>query len=225
MFRMPDFSILRVFEKGWTFEMNILIVGCGKVGSTLAGVLSREGHDVSIIDRYESSFDLLPEDYSGYITVGVPIDQDVLRKAGIENCDAVAAVSRDDNVNIMVCQLAREFFHVGTVIARIYDPKRENVFRHFGLNTICPTNITVDSVKSALLKQELQSVEFECNPVDFHTFPVPKRLIGVHTDEIQGNEQEAVFAVLHADGTMVLTSKTNVVLQATDQLVVAKIIS
>ena len=72
--------------------MNILIVGCGKVGSTLAGVLSREGHDVSIIDRYESSFDLLPEDYSGYITVGVPIDQDVLRKAGIENCDAVAAM-------------------------------------------------------------------------------------------------------------------------------------
>ena len=112
--------------------MNILVVGCGKVGARLASVLSREGHDVSIVDRFEESFEMLSDDFEGFKTCGVPIDQDVLRRAGIENCDALAAVSPDDNVNIMVRQLAREIFHVPQVLARIYDPAREDVFSHFG---------------------------------------------------------------------------------------------
>ncbi len=205
--------------------MNILIVGCGKVGSNLAGALSREGHDVSIVDKNESAFDLLPEDYTGYMTTGVPIDRAVLKQAGIENCDAVAAVSPDDNVNIMVCQLAKEFFNVETVIARIYDPKRQDVFKHFGLNTVCPTNMTVDSVKSALLKQDFQSAEFEGNSVDFHIFQTPKRLIGVNTSDIDGNEKEAIIGVLRDNGSMVLTAKADVTLQATDKIVVAKILN
>ncbi|MEG0570900.1 MAG: NAD-binding protein, partial [Oscillospiraceae bacterium] len=105
--------------------MNIMVVGCGKVGSRLALALCEDGHDVSVVDRYESSFELLGSAFSGFTTIGVPIDQDVLKRAGIEDCDAVAAVSSDDNVNIMVSQLAHEIFKVPTVLARIYDPKRE----------------------------------------------------------------------------------------------------
>lgn len=203
--------------------MNILIIGCGKVGSSLAGLLSREGHDVSIVDRHESAFSLLPEDYTGYITVGVPIDQDVLRKAGIENCDAVAAVSQDDNVNIMVCQLAQKIFKVKTVIARIYDPARESVFSHFGLDTICPTNITVDSVRSALLAQESQYINFGCNAISFRNIPVPDHLIGVNTDDIEEPEGEEVFAVLHANNGLSLCGRTSVMLTKDDRLIIARI--
>lgn len=73
-----------------------------------------------------------------------------MKQAGIESCDAVAAVSQDDNLNIMCSQLAREIFKVPSVLARIYDPAREDVFSHFGLHTVCPTNLTVSAVKSAL---------------------------------------------------------------------------
>lgn len=203
--------------------MNILIVGCGRVGAALAGVLSREGHDVSIVERQESAFNLLPEDYTGYTTVGVPIDQDVLRRAGIENCEAVAAVSQDDNVNIMVCQLAEEIFKVKKVIARIYDPAREGVFSHFGLNTICPTNITVDSMHSALLEQETQHLSFGCSAVSFKNIPVPPHLVGISTDQVDEPAGEEIFAVLRGGRTFIFASQQPVTLAADDRLVIAKL--
>ncbi len=203
--------------------MNILIVGCGRVGAALAGVLSREGHDVSIVDRQENAFNLLPEDYTGYTTVGVPIDQDVLRRAGIENCEAVAAVSQDDNVNIMVCQLAEEIFKVKKVIARIYDPARESVFSHFGLDTICPTNITVDSMHSALLEQEAQHLSFGCNAVSFRKIPVPQHLVGISTDQVDEPEGEEIFAVLRGGRQLAFASQQPLTLAADDQLVIAKL--
>ena len=95
-------------------DMNILIIGCGKVGSRLADVLCQLGHDVAIIAQKRESFDLLSDDFSGFTIQGVPIDLDILRQAGIEGCDAIAAVTEDDNTNIMVCQIAREIFNVSS---------------------------------------------------------------------------------------------------------------
>ncbi|MGI5856835.1 MAG: potassium channel family protein [Candidatus Merdivicinus sp.] len=204
--------------------MNILIVGCGRVGSELAGILSREGHDISVVDRSADAFALLPEDFSGYCTAGVPIDQDVLRQAGIENCDALAAVSPDDNVNIMVCQLAREMFHVDNLIARINDPRRENVFSHFGLRTICPTNITVDNVKGILMPEEHQQMHFGSHTVSFRNFEVPKRLYGTSTADIDVGSEESLFAVRRADYTFQLLSGGPVTLQAGDWLIICSVI-
>lgn len=131
--------------------MYIIIIGCGKVGSSFAEVLAAEGHDVVIVDNDNNSFRSLSPDFSGVTITGVPIDQDVLKKAGIETADALAAVTPDDNVNIMVCQVAKEIFKVPRVVARIYNPAREHVFHEFGLKTICPTNITVDVIKAMIL--------------------------------------------------------------------------
>lgn len=131
--------------------MNIIIIGCGKVGSKFAQLLSNDGHDVVIVDSDKDAFKALSPDFNGITVTGVPIDQDVLKQAGIENADAFAAVSPDDNVNIMACQVAREIFKVPRVIARIYNPEREHVFHHFGLDTICPTNLTVDVLRSKIL--------------------------------------------------------------------------
>ncbi|MFZ5987634.1 MAG: potassium channel family protein [Bacillota bacterium] len=131
--------------------MHIIVIGCGKVGSRFAQVLSEEGHDVVIIDNDSNSFKMLDPDFNGITITGVPIDQDVLKQAGIKTADAVAAVTPDDNVNIMVCQVAKEIFKVPRVVARIYNPAREHVFHQFGLPTICPTDITADVIRSMVL--------------------------------------------------------------------------
>lgn len=131
--------------------MHIIVIGCGKVGSSLAQALAEEGHDIVIVDSDSKAFRALEPDFNGITITGVPIDQDVLKQAGIETADILAAVTPDDNVNIMACQVAREIFKVPRVIARIYNPAREHVFHEFGLDTICPTNITVDTIRSMML--------------------------------------------------------------------------
>lgn len=130
--------------------MQVIIIGCGKVGSSFAKLLHSEGHDVVIVDNDANNFKTLGPGFSGIMITGVPIDQDVLKRAGIETADALAAVTPDDNVNIMVCQVAKEIFKVPRVIARIYNPEREHVFHHFGLDTICPTNLTVNAMRSII---------------------------------------------------------------------------
>ena len=87
--------------------MNILIIGCGMVGSTLANTLDARGHDVSVIDKNSEKFDSLSSEFGGFTTTGVPIDTDVLKRAGISTCDALFAVTAEDDMNIMVSQLAR----------------------------------------------------------------------------------------------------------------------
>ena len=139
--------------------MNILIVGCGKVGSYLAQVLEKLGHDVSIVDRSASALDLADnvrlEGFSGLCVCGEPIDVDVLRSAGIESCDAVVAATPDDNTNIMVAEIATKFFGIKNVTARIYDPARQKVFsERTDFQTICPTILTVDNLLDTMLKEE-----------------------------------------------------------------------
>lgn len=204
--------------------MNILIVGCGKVGSELAGTMSREGHSVTILDANEAAFERLPHDYNGYCTTGIPIDLDVLREAGIENCDALAAVSQDDNVNIMVCQLAKEYFHLDNILARIYDPRRENVFSHFGLRTICPTRLTVESIKNILLEDTPQEITLGSSTISFHEIPVARRLFGASTADIDTGHEEGIFAVRHADNTVSLIANGPVILRNGDTLIVSRVI-
>lgn len=208
-------------------EMNILVVGCGKVGSRLASSLAQDGHDVSIVDRKEENFELLDDNFRGFTTAGVPIDQDVLKRAGIENCDALAAVSQDDNVNIMVSQLAREIFQVPNVLARIYDPRREDVFSHFGLHTVCPTNLTVEVVRSTLLESgSVRTVNLGAHTIAFHWFPVPKRFVGQSCDEINFSldESESLLAVQHGDMSINIAGKNNMRLAATDLMIIAKVV-
>ena len=205
--------------------MNILVSGCGKVGSQLASMLSEEGHDVSVIDRDAKNFEMLDDNFSGMTTVGVPIDQDVLKQAGIESCDAVAAVSQDDNLNIMCSQLAREIFKVPSVLARIYDPAREDVFSHFGLHTVCPTNLTVSAVKSALTEnQSIRTINFGAHTLAFNLIQVPDELVGKRaskaTDKIADKD---IFAVIHDNFDISLTIKEDVILQKNDMLITVTI--
>lgn len=120
--------------------MNIIIVGCGRVGSRLAIQLANEGNTVSVIDRNPLAFDKLQGCFNGNMVVGTGIDEDVLGNAGIETADAVISVAKGDNTNIMVGQICKNLFKIPKVIVRIVDPKSKNFYENeIGLTCFCPT--------------------------------------------------------------------------------------
>ena len=204
--------------------MNILVVGCGKVGSNLAEVLARQGHDVSIIDNDVERFDLLPSDFNGFTTAGVPIDTEVLKKAGIESCDAVCAVTPNDNVNIMVSELAKEIFGIEKVFIRIYDPKREEVFYELGMQTVCPTNLTVSSICNALNDNcKNTNMNIGSRTITFTTMDIPKTFIGMNVSEIEFETDEVLFSI-ERNNKMTLVGLNDVILEKDDKLVFGKII-
>lgn len=126
--------------------MKIVILGCGRVGSTLARTMDREGHSVAVIDRNQQQFQRLGADFGGQTVLGTGIDEDVLRQAGIEGADVFVTVTNGDNTSIMASQIAREVFQVPHVISRIYDPVREDLFKSLGLDTVCPTTEMTDLI-------------------------------------------------------------------------------
>lgn len=124
--------------------MNIVILGCGRVGARLAEQLDKAGHQVTVIDSSTDSFQRLSPDFRGEKVLGNGTDGDVLKRAGIESADAFAAVTNGDNRNIMASQIAKEIFHVQKVVCRIYDPLRQSTYSGLGLDAICPTIIGAD---------------------------------------------------------------------------------
>lgn len=131
--------------------MYIIIVGCGSVGAGLANTLSAEGHNVVVVDRQPGAFDRLGRGFNGLTVTGTGIDEDVLRRAGIEKSDALAAVTSSDNTNIMVAQIAQQLFKVPRVVARVFDPDREYAYKEFGLDTVSPTHMGVIQIRNAVV--------------------------------------------------------------------------
>jgi trk system potassium uptake protein len=125
--------------------MRVIIMGCGRVGARVASLLDHSGNAITVIDTDSRAFRRLPAGFGGETVIGTGIDEDVLRKAGIEDADAFIAVTNGDNRNIMAAQVARLVFEVPVVVCRIYDPVREDTYRRLGLTTVCPTT-TVSAI-------------------------------------------------------------------------------
>jgi trk system potassium uptake protein TrkA len=121
--------------------MNVIILGCGRVGSTFARMMYRDGHNVTVIDLLSESFRRLGSRFKGQRVIGNGLDQDVLVRAGIKNCDIFVCVTQGDNRNIMAAQIAKVVFGVPTVITRINDPIRAEAYRSMDIETICGTTI------------------------------------------------------------------------------------
>ena len=119
--------------------MRVIIMGCGRVGARVASLLDHSDNAITVIDTDSRAFRRLPAGFGGETVIGTGIDEDVLRKAGIEDADAFIAVTNGDNRNIMAAQVARLVFEVPVVVCRIYDPVREDTYRRLGLTTVCPT--------------------------------------------------------------------------------------
>jgi trk system potassium uptake protein TrkA len=131
--------------------VKVVIVGCGRVGARLALSLTDEGHEVTIIDQTANSFSRLGDNFAGTALLGNGIDEDMLKRAGIEEADAFCALTNGDNRNIMSAEMAQHVFNVPKVVCRIYDPIRYEVYKELGLGVICPTIMGTDTVHEILV--------------------------------------------------------------------------
>jgi trk system potassium uptake protein TrkA len=133
--------------------VHVVIMGCGRVGSALARALEERGASVAVIDRNANAFRRLGVDFRGQTVTGIGFDRDTLIAAGIENADALAAVSSGDNSNVISARVAREQFGVKNVVARIYDPKRAEVYERLGIPTVATVKWTADRILRAVLQE------------------------------------------------------------------------
>lgn len=124
--------------------MNVIVVGCGRVGSQLATLLSVEGHNVTVIDKEANAFKRLGTLFNGVTVKGLGFDEDVLEEAGIRTCDAFAAVTDLDNTNLMAAEVARKIFGVRHTVARLYNPVRERTYQQLGLDYVCGTTLVAE---------------------------------------------------------------------------------
>jgi trk system potassium uptake protein TrkA len=137
--------------------MRVVIMGCGRVGSQLANILSLDGHDVRVIDMNPDSFRRLNKSFKGEKIVGFGFDREVLEKAGIKNADAFASVTNGDNRNIVGALIAKREYQVPMVVTRIYDPVRASVYQKLGIATISPTTWAANEIKELICHPGLLS--------------------------------------------------------------------
>jgi trk system potassium uptake protein len=130
--------------------VKLIVIGCGRVGSTIARRFASEGWDVTAVDEKESALNRLGEDWTGGFIVGHGMDAAVLREAGIEDADSVVVATDGDNTNLVIGQVAQKRFGIECTVVRILDPARADFYRQRGLRTICPTSTAIDALTDAV---------------------------------------------------------------------------
>ena len=130
--------------------MKIVIMGCGRVGAQIASLLEQDGHEITVLDTDAYSFRRLPPDFGGTALLGNGMDEEVLRRAGIEEADIFVAMTQGDNRNVMAAQIAKHIFNVPRVISRIYDPLRQEMYDTLGIEAFSPTTIFAELVKEKI---------------------------------------------------------------------------
>ena len=159
--------------------MRILIIGCGRVGAGLAKTLMGRGHSITIIDKDPLAFDKLWDKFKGQTVLGVGFDREVLLEAGIERADGVAAVTSSDEANVVASRIARDFFHVPRVVARLYDVRQAEIYRRLGIQTIAPTGWGINRIADLLLYSPLETVSsLGSGEVEMVAVEVPRLLVG-----------------------------------------------
>ena len=201
--------------------MHIIVVGCGKVGSSLSSVLIEQQHDVVIV---ESDLELMQNaaDLDCIKISGVPIDRDVLKQAGIETADIVCAVTQSDNINIMVSQIASDVFHVDKTITRIFNPINRDVYDAFGLNTVCSTELTVQAFMRKIAGETDERIVDICQAsIMFSHVPIDEELEGVEITELTSDGGKLIFGLLR-EGVFHLAVR-NLKVKKGDELVLAEL--
>jgi trk/ktr system potassium uptake protein len=130
--------------------VKLIVIGCGRVGSTIAKRFASEGWDVTAVDEKEAALSRLGENWSGGFVVGHGMDMSVLREAGIEDADAVVVSTDGDNTNLVIAQVATKRFGIDCTVVRILDPARADFYRGRGLRTVCPTSTAIDALDEAV---------------------------------------------------------------------------
>jgi trk system potassium uptake protein TrkA len=193
--------------------VHVVIVGCGRVGSTLALSLISSGHSVAVIDRKSDAFFRLRDNFAGQTITGIGFDRDVLEQAGITKASAVAAVTNGDNSNILVARVARESFGIENVVARISDPKRAEIYERLGIATVATVKWTSDRILRRILP-DLPAIEWTdpSSSVVLVERALPDSLVGEKVLELE--IQGARISALRRLGAAVIPDSKTLVQQS-----------
>jgi len=179
--------------------VKVVIAGCGRVGSTLARRLSLEGHEVSVVDQDRAALGSMLSDFSGTKHCGKAFDRRTLVAAGIEHADAFVAVTSGDNSNVVSAMVAKQVFRVPQVVARIYDPRRAEIYRRLGVQAVASVTWSVHEVLALLLHSELPaSITFGDGEARLVSIEVPQRWVGRTIDELSRTGEIAVVAIVRS---------------------------
>jgi trk system potassium uptake protein TrkA len=199
--------------------MRVVIMGCGRVGLQLSVELSKEGHDVAIVDKNAAAFEKLPPGFHAKTFVGLGFDRDVLEDAGIKDADAFVAVSSGDNSNIVSARVALEHYHVPRVVARIYDPRRAEIYERLNIPTVATTKWGVKQIQLMLFhdRNEIRETLGGGDLLRMRV-AVPPHLVGKPATELNVDGQILVAGVSRGGTGFIPTQDST--LQAGDFLIV-----
>ena len=188
--------------------MYVIIVGCGRVGSELAKLLSNEGHNVVIIDKSQASLERLGDTFNGFTLVGNGFDLDLLKQAGVEKADAFCAVTNGDNTNLVSAQTAKKIFKVPKVIARVYDPQRAHIYAALGLDIISGTMLFASMLRDKIIESSFSSYLIESKDLGMIEIEVKNDLAGKTIQEINIPGEFLVVAIIRMQGAMLAEPAT-----------------
>jgi trk system potassium uptake protein TrkA len=196
--------------------MYVVIIGCGRVGSELAKLLSSEGHDVVVIDKNPDSLNRLGNTFNGLSFVGNGFDLNLLRQAGIEKADTVCALTNGDNTNLISAQVAKKIFKVHKVIARVYDPRRANIYKALGLDILSGTILFAAMIRDKIIESRFSSYLIESKDLGVIEIEVKNNLVGKAIKDINIPQEFLVVALRRLEGVVI--PEPNTVLKSKDIL-------
>lgn len=199
--------------------MNIIIIGCGRMGSGLAQLLSLRGHTLTVVDKEEGAFAALGPAFKGRTLVGVGFDRAVLLAAGVERADGVAAVTNSDEANIVAARIARTMFRVPCVVARVVDPQKAEIYQRLGVQTISTTVWGINRIANLLSNNELDVICDLSSSAQMVQMPLPARLAGRTVQNLTIPGEVHVVAIKRSGQTFLPTGSAS--LQAGDLLYLA----
>lgn len=202
---------------------NIIVVGCGRVGSRLALMLSNYENNVCVIDRDPRAFTSLGRDFNGATFAGVGYDEDVLMKAGIDECDFLAAVTQSDNVNLMVVEIARRLYDVPHAVARLYNTGHERAYLQLGIDYVCGTALVAEEIFSKIssgLGDHITTLG-DCEVVQFALDLSQTRSDYIKVSDLESRHKIRVCAFERADGEISSIPTPSSVLYHGDTVLVA----
>ena len=189
--------------------MNVLVVGCGRVGAELAHRLYEKHHQVTVIDEVASAFENLPPDFRGRTVEGEVLSQDVLHRAGIEDCQGMAAVTNSDSLNAVVAHLARTLYHVPNVVVRSYDPRQRSLLEAFDVQVVSPSSWGAQRMEEMLSDSSVHTVFSAGNgEVEVYEMVVPEAWTGHSLEDLVSGEQCAPVALTRAGQSMLPACNT-----------------
>jgi len=188
--------------------MYVIIVGCGRVGSELAKLLSTEGHNVVVIDKDQRSIERLGGTFNGLTLIGNGFGLALLKQAGVEKADAFCAVTNGDNTNLICAQVAKRIFKVPKVFARIYDPQRAHIYTALGLDIISGTILFAAMLRDKIIESRFSSYLIETKELGVIEIEVKNNLIGKKIQEINMPGEFLVVAIRRLDGVIIPESST-----------------